>query len=1398
MARKKVDCKITPDVPGTKEPSRLYMKLSSLTKNRPLANFLYASYLQPGVAEAMDAKGYVRDRLGQHKGADVYTFLGGREAKSLLSTKDQSRAYGFMDSSGNLIDFGGEEAYRKAQDFNNANRGRVASVVVHGDKFNILIDIKDSQTQSREVKVNEDLVKWDTLKEQLTARGIDVDELISIRPTLLNPGAIDDFFNSLRILQSTPADGLAVKDIELLLALNADNAIVKNAMSRGWGTRAEVAQRLYDITHDILGHTATEVSFATNVLNNAANLAPLNIKGMSNEVVGASMAFELTDTSYGIQATLKELDEKYHLESEVYVRKEKAIRTLSDAYADAAMSVERQIRRIEKEKGRTPTTEALRSLQDRLLEELHKKEYAKGLLDFMNNSLRHLYKITGNLASLNPTGTNLERAHAIADAVSQANSLRDAYYEIINAIATNDNLVNDFAVNDTDKAELRNIAKSVKEEFDRQREDVKELERSAMVALGTEFIGESNPLYAKDLVDIISMKEADASMTDYLYSVGRSSVATISVMGAVIRDAQNLRDRKAADFDLQIMRATHILRPGEDTRFMYDEKGRIVSQYDWDAYYKARAKFSGSLTLSGIEKGSSAYLAEMQMWEDQNTELVEVDHKNHRFERVPDSNYRVDDFQAGWNWRQREYYDRIMEIKGQIGTLLPNYAQHQFIPPQKRTTWDQIIKETLTGDRKFGDVLKTALDRANIFKKKEGTDKFVSNGVLIDGEETIASTSAYDNTILRQIPIFYTKKLDRGDLSHDFSSALTALMTTALNYEAMEGIRNVCELIEDYVDENAPIEQGVDGTIKSDSITRNGIAKVATMLRKKAQNDGTSSIIDSFVLKHIYGVENKSEGKWAVLCSNLIGYTSVKGLAVNVKGALTNKYVGIIQTLIEAMSGQYFTLADWFKAEAILLGEQGASTAGAVAGGMIGGLPGAAIGAAVGTAIGAVGMYGKFMDIITNNKNSLDTMISDFFDSSQDYFSSLSEKRYHSTVFGKLFGSFNPMAMYQRGEYWIHMMNVYATLMHEKVISYDPDTGKRRKISLYEAFKKSNKIDGSAQLALKDNIFRIDGVKINGLEDEYFNALRRRIRYVNQQCHGSMNKEDKGIIHQWMIGKMTMNFRQWMVEHYSRRWRQLHWDESIRDTNLSNFYHNTEVRLDGKKVKLIDALEMVDSGLGDGSFTYQIKDGATTNNGIALTDEILNDMLERYANDSGWRRGFKTDTFVIMKDFLEERREYQTKAAAYWDNLSETQKADVKRVLSESFMLLALAGASFAMGDPNDHRGEFFYRLWMYVVKRCLFDEKATTILGGISEAKTLINNPIASAQTMAGLLYPIYGFMSGDFFEEVQSGRFQGWNKGVRNTLKYTVPFWGQIDQLLNIGEETGAFMVFDNQITR
>lgn len=1389
---------MVPEVPGTHDDSKMYIELKDkLIKDRPLTNLVYSMYLQDGVAAQMDALGYKRNSQGQHRARDIYAFFDVGKMKNALDVKTLAKSMGFTDNAGNLIDFNAVDAYTKAQDFNNNTKGRVAYVVQNGDKFNILLDEKDSRTQNREVEVNRGLVQWGELSSELTKRGIDINDLNALNPGLVNPGNVENFVRNLTNYRYTPHDGFSVKDIEMLLALNPTVTAVKNILNRGWGTREETAQKMYDYLHDSSA-PASAVTLVNNILDVAKRLTKFDVPGLQSTMKKVASDFEATDESFNIQKTIDELDKKYHLESDVYVRRSNDIENYSDAVADAILSLQRQIRKIESKSGVTTQSESLSRLKEKLTEELKHKQYTKGLLDFMNTAVNYLSSVNNNLNNISQTGTNSEYAFRIAEATTQAVNLKSAYYDVVKALSDAE-LVNDFAITDTDKAALKDLANNLKNLFDSQDSKINELQKIAMVSLGKEFIGEHNAIYGKDIVDIIDMMEADTSMMDYLYSVGRSSNAVVSMLGAIIREAQGDRDAKLADYALQIRRLTDLLtKEGIDSSFMYDDKGRIVSEYDWDTYYKERGKFSRSLFKQGIRKGTVAYVNEMKLWEEQNTIEVEVDHLNHRVERMPAFSLG-DDFRDNWSDAQNAYYDGMLEIKGQIGTLLPKYAQHQYLAPQVRTSWDQVVKEALRGERSFGNVAEWFLKNSKFWKMKEADARFRKSGINVEGEESLASLSDYDNTVLRQIPLFYTRKISTDNLSHDFSSALQSLASTALNYDAMLGIVDIAEMMTDYVSRKSSVERDSSGNMKTDIVSGEGI-QVAKRLRKFAQDNSAAGMMDAFVLKHIYGVENKSEGLWAVICANLIGYTSLKGLAMNLKGALSNRTVGKWQALIEATGGQYFNLKDLAKAEAVLLGEQGASTTGALTGATIGGLPGAVVGAAVGTAIGAKGMSAKFMDILSNDRNSKDTLIADFFDASQELYSTMSNQRYHHTMFGRLFGSFNPMAMYQRGEYWIHMLNTYAMLFHEKVVEYDPTTGERKTISLYEALKKGDKVDGNSELKLKDNIYRMDGVKIDGLSDKYFEALKRRVRYVNQQCHGSMNREDKGLIHQHMLGKMTMNFRQWMVEHYSRRYRGLHWDESIRDVNFSNFYNGTSVKLNGKRTKLINALEMVDNGTGDGTFHYEIKSGATTLDGTTLTDEVLNQMLDRYADDAGWRRGFKVDAGKVLIDFIKERKEYQTSAVAYWDSLSETQQADVKKVLGSSALFLALTGFSAIMGDPDDHKGEWAYRVWLYNVKRLLFDERAATVPGLALEAKTIMQNPIASTQTVSGLLYPVLAPMLSpeDLVTPVKSGRYKGMTRYERNILKYTIPFYGQIDQMINLGEDSSIFNTFENQITR
>ena len=75
----------------------------------------------------------------------------------------------------------------------------------------------------------------------------------------------------------------------------------------------------------------------------------------------------------------------------------------------------------------------------------------------------------------------------------------------------------------------------------------------------------------------------------------------------------------------------------------------------------------------------------------------------------------------------------------------------------------------------------------------------------------------------------------------------------------------------------------------------------------------------------------------------------------------------------------------------------------------------------------------------------------------------------------------------------------------------------------------------------------------------------------------------------------------------------------------------------------------------------------------------------------------------------------------------------------------------------------------------------------------TILNGPIPAASTFVNLFYPITGLS--DIQETYQRGRYKGKNKYVVNSLRYTVPFYRQIDNLIHIGDEDNLFKVYESK---
>jgi hypothetical protein len=309
---------------------------------------------------------------------------------------------------------------------------------------------------------------------------------------------------------------------------------------------------------------------------------------------------------------------------------------------------------------------------------------------------------------------------------------------------------------------------------------------------------------------------------------------------------------------------------------------------------------------------------------------------------------------------------------------------------------------------------------------------------------------------------------------------------------------------------------------------------------------------------------------------------------------------------------------------------------------------------------------------------------------------------------------------------------MYSILHNTKVLQNG------RKISLYDAFELTNKQDGNAELRLKAGVTMLDG---SAITPEFIDSIRKRIRYANQTTHGSMNTEDKGLIHQKLWGRAVMNFRQWMIEHYSRRFRKRHFDASVgmdREGYWQSFYQYM--------------------------FNEDTKDE--------------------------WKEGSKLNAVgMFMKDYMT----FLFRAQSQWHNLDEMQKYNVKRVHTEMMMYFALLGISFALGEPDRHKKEFWRRWWIYQVKRMLLDTEASMPHPkAISSALTILQSPMAGVNTVNSLMYTFYGLTNGDITTDIKSGDHKGENKYWRNIKKYNLPFIKDWEQMQKMSEDESIFQVF------
>lgn len=1277
-------CIWTPEIKD--RPSILYTDLNKWQPgNRKFINYVYANYIQPQVQKAMDNAGYIRNQQNEHNVEDVIDFL---DLKNIVIEMSGITAaelqIGAIDSEGNRVDFtDAEKALKIADDFNSNHKGLIASVVQHGNIFNILVWEKNTDTFTNDSFVKNRLKAWDIYKQAFNSIGIDITKVPDDLRYLINAYNID-LASDIHNLQTSNIRNTNQSDLmSLLLFLNRDSDQVKRLVKR-FGSIEKVHDVLtnFDKLFSTLSDDdCTRIKGALRYMKQHPNSDFFyKLQEQINQIESTSNTQTYENS---IKETLAALDKAWKINTQVIHLTNNKIEKLSEATAYATILLQRQINKIDKEQGMTPENMELIGLRTKLMKELSSKRYYEGMVGFLANAANYISEIN-NLLSEVPTGTELEQAMQRASNLQEIKKRKDQYYDLLSALA-NDNLIIDESITPEAIKDLREIAQNLKKIFDEKEYVINNLVSDTMIQLLTKIIG-TETADGISMANVVKMATVDSSWISFLYGIGEQGNYILNAMGHIIRNAQSSRDGIMNDFIRRINRATtKLYNSGSDSSFMYEDDGHIISDIDWDKFNSGLVTYLSDKIDYALNDKYQIDLAS-EAWIKSHTVERVVDKKSGRTERVPDERFRKPF--PNLTPEQKEYYDTMMEIKGEIGTLLPDYAQNQYLPPQLRRK----MLDALGDAKNAKDVLKAIGTKiGNIWKIREDDTEFTKQ-LTVDDTTYVNTQGDYNNTPLREIPIFFVKHIkDQDELLKNFSTGLAALAGTAVNYNAMNSVLQVIEFMGDFAKEQLPTSK----EMKAEAV-KHKFGAVVKDLYKYSRNTTTERLIDGFINQHFYGqtLREEEQKPWVKVVKNLIAYTSFRGLTTNFKGMMANYLGGMYQIFVEAGCGEFFGLKDMIWAIKKLYGSEG--------------------------------VPGEIMEILSNNKFHKSTLLQEKFDPMQENFEGKSHKAYHKSIFRRILSKDCSFIGYGAGEYLIHMLPMYAILHRTKVKDGD------KIISLYDAFELSPKVDGNAELKLKKGLQTLDGKPV---DEEYVQKIKNRIRFINQDMHGSMNTEDKGIIQQYILGRMVMNFRQWMVRHYSRRFRGRHFDATLQEYR------------EGYWVSLYKA------------------------------------------GREGVKKGWYKDAGLL---FLLDFHQFALQAQSHWNTLKPDQKYNIKRVISEMVVFTALLGLSFALGDPDKYKGEFWRRFWIYQTKRLLIESKAAMPSVSMPQnAITIMQSPMACINTLNNIFYVLTGI--DDITTTIKNGKHAGENLYWRNVKKYSLPFYKDFEQLQSMDEDNNIFKVLD-----
>lgn len=604
---------------------------------------------------------------------------------------------------------------------------------------------------------------------------------------------------------------------------------------------------------------------------------------------------------------------------------------------------------------------------------------------------------------------------------------------------------------------------------------------------------ETNPALKGITKQLLTEATKDISFFDkYFDSAANSSDDMLKAIDMAIKHYRSRARLRIMDIEKSI-KAAHVKleKAGiKSTSWMYERSssgkltGRLLSDIDYSKYNESLKEFY--LTMEnkyGKQPKGQQYLeytAEVRQWYLTNTELING-------VQVPRKSLYTSKAFKSLSPAQLDYFNTYMEYKNTFEEYLPNGKTNLYKAPQVRKDTLERIKSA--GFTSFGSVIKEGVkDSFNI--REDDVDIFNSKVAMRD----------FSNNIVLTLPIYFTKDISNmDDLSTDATSGLIAYAAMAIEYDELNKVVDQFEVSRDLLQEREVAKTIGGSTLKEEFSVLN--RKISNKFISKGKNTNAATKLDFLYESQLYGKTIKDEHlgkvKLTKTTDTILKITSLNSMALNLIGAISNIATGSVMNLIEAASGEFYSIKQLRKADSIyathlphILAESGNRIK-----------------------TDKVTLYNELFNVLQDSE--VRSKHADM------------DKR---TWFSRFFNLGTLYIGQTGGEHLLQTRNALAIGLRYKLKSPNGV-----EVSLWDALEVTY-INGDRNLGgtlkVKDGYTKLDGSKFDTSD---IGNMSNLIQGVSQRLNGIYNKADSSLAQSYAAGRLLFMFRKYLIPAFEHR-----------------------------------------------------------------------------------------------------------------------------------------------------------------------------------------------------------------------------------------------------------------------